>query len=73
MAQTPDDVILEGVKAADEAEKRRCPDDLYVNLTIRRVKRSFADQIINAAADITGRVEVSMDTAGPQMFRKSDG
>lgn len=72
MAETPDDVILEGIKDLEAEEKRRGPDDLYVNLTIRRVKRSVADKIVDAAANINGRVEISMETPDAQVFRKSD-
>lgn len=67
------DVVTDTIKANDEAEKRRTPEDLYVNLTIRRVKRSVADQIVNAAAKLNGRVEISMDTAGAQVFRNPNG
>lgn len=65
--------VVDGIKSCDEAEKRRTPEDLYVNLTIRRVKRSVADQIVNAAAKLNGRVEISMDTAGAQVFRNPNG
>lgn len=73
MAEPANDAVHEAIKAVEEEDKRRCPDDLFVNLTIRRVRRSIADKIVDAAAKLNGRVEISMDTAGPQVFRSNGG
>ena len=47
--------VAEAVKEADEAEKRRTPDDMYVNLTIRRVKRSIAERIRGGTCSLGSR------------------
>lgn len=62
--------IIEGIAAEEEREKRRTGDDLLVDVTFRYVRRAKADEIIEAAAKINGRVQVSMQTTSDQIIRR---
>lgn len=69
----PDDVIAEVEAEHAKQERERTPNDFFVDVTFRRLRRSKADEIIDAAAKINGRVTVSTTTSDDQIIRGSNG